>query len=61
MPVPFNKTGHGFTDIVIIWDEFKQVLHSDYNGTYICCVLEWTEGPPPWLGPMSETFFKSLD
>ena len=39
----FNKTGHGLTDIIIAWDEFKPVLYPDvfcvYNSTYIC-VLE---------------------
>ena len=26
----FNKTGHGLTGIVIAWDEFKPVLHTEY-------------------------------
>ena len=30
MPELFNKTGHGLTDIVIAWDEFKPVLHPEY-------------------------------
>ena len=25
----FNKTGHGLTDIIIAWDEFKPVLYPD--------------------------------
>ena len=29
MPEVFNKTGYGLTDIVIVWDEFKPVLHPD--------------------------------
>ena len=32
MPDDFNKTGHGFTDIVIAWCESKSVLHPDYFG-----------------------------
>ena len=28
----FNKTGHGLTDIVITWDEFKAVLHPECFG-----------------------------
>ena len=27
VPQVFNKTGHGLTDIIISWDEFKPVLH----------------------------------
>ena len=30
MPELFYKTGHGLTDIVIAWDEFKPVLHLEY-------------------------------
>ena len=29
MPEVFNKTGHGLTDIIIAWDDFKPVLHPD--------------------------------
>ena len=32
MPEVFNKTGHGLTDIVIAWDEFKAVLHPELFG-----------------------------
>ena len=32
MPEVFNKTGHGLTDIVIAWDEFKAVLHPEFFG-----------------------------
>ena len=32
MPVLFDKTGHGLTDIVIAWDEFKPVLDPEYFG-----------------------------
>ena len=61
MPELFNKTGQGVTDIVIAWDEVKPVLHPEYFFTYTYCVLEWNEGPPPWLGPVSKKFFKSLE
>ena len=41
MPEVFNKTGHGFTNIVIASDEFKAVLHPDFfsgnKGNYIYC------------------------
>ena len=30
MPNGFDKTGHGRTDAVIAWDEFKPVLHLGY-------------------------------
>ena len=29
IPEVFNKTGHGLTDIVIVWDEFNPVLTPD--------------------------------
>ena len=29
MPDIFNKTGHGLTDIVCAWDEFKADLHPE--------------------------------
>ena len=32
MPEVSNKTGHGLTDIVIAWDEFKAVLHPEVFG-----------------------------
>ena len=32
MPDVFNKAGHGLTDIVIAWDEFKAVLHLEFFG-----------------------------
>ena len=32
MPEAFNKTGHGLTDIVIAWDEFKADLHPEFFG-----------------------------
>ena len=36
MPELFNKTGHGLTDIVIAWDEFKAVLHPEFfEGTRV--------------------------
>ena len=36
MPEVFNKTGHGLTDIVIAWDEFKAVLHPEFfEGTRV--------------------------
>ena len=34
MPDVFNKTGHGLTDIVIAWYEFKLVLHPEYFWEY---------------------------
>ena len=30
MPEVLDKTGHGLTEIVIAWDEFKAVLHSEF-------------------------------
>ena len=30
MPKVINKTGHGLTGIVIAWDEFQSVLHTEY-------------------------------
>ena len=30
MPEVFNKTGHGLTNIIIVWDEFKPVLHQEF-------------------------------
>ena len=44
----FSKTGHGLTDIIIAWAEFKSVLLLElfqYNGTYINSVLEWNWRP----------------
>ena len=29
IPELFNKTGHGLTDIVIAWDEFRPVFHPE--------------------------------
>ena len=40
MPKVFNKTGHGLTDIVIAWDEFKPVLHTEYFWDNVYCMLE---------------------
>ena len=49
MPEVFNKNGHGLTDIVIAWDEFKAVLHpeifGEIKGSYIYCVLDWNWRP----------------
>ena len=30
MPKVFNKFGHGLTGTVIVWDEFKPVLYTEY-------------------------------
>ena len=40
MPKVFNKTGHGLTGIVIAWDEFKPVLHTEYFWDNVYCMLE---------------------
>ena len=65
MPEVFNKTGHGLIDIVIARDKFKAVLHPKFFGgirviiSTVC--LSGTEGPPPWLRPVSKIFFLSLE
>ena len=48
MPEVFDNTGHSLTDIIIVWDEFKPVLHPEFfthNSTYIYCVQEWNWKP----------------
>ena len=62
MPEVFNKTGHGLTDIIIAWDEFKALLHPEFLGEirlviYTVCQSE-TEGPPPLLGLVKNIFFE---
>ena len=39
MPEGFDKTGHGLTDIVIAWDEFKPVFHSVFFWEQECIYL----------------------
>ena len=34
MPEVINKTGHGLTDIIIAWAEFKPVLHPETFGEH---------------------------
>ena len=48
VPEVCNKTGHGLTNIIIAWDEFKPVLQASpaasffrNSSTYIYCILEW--------------------
>ena len=41
MPEVFNKTGHGLTDIVIAWAEFKPVLHREFFGQTINTSTEY--------------------
>ena len=48
MPEVFTKTGHGLTDIIIVWAEFKPVLHPEFFGQnvkYIYWVREWNWRP----------------
>ena len=61
MPEVFNKTGDDLTDIIIIWDEFKPVLHQSFfgnNGTYIYCVLEWNWRPSTMIGACVKIFLR---
>ena len=32
MPEVFNKTGHGFTNVIVAWDKFKSLLHPEFFG-----------------------------
>ena len=50
----FNKTGNVLTGIVIVWDEFKQVLHIVFLGIISTVCKSGTE--VPWLGPVSKSF-----
>ena len=65
MPEVFNKTGHGLTDIVIAWDEFKAVSHPEFfwgnKGNYIYCVLEWNWRLSTMVGACVKYFFWSLE
>ena len=65
MPEVFNKTGHRLTDIVIAWDEFKPVLHTEFflgnKGSYIYCLLEWNWRPSTIVGACVKYFFWSLE
>ena len=61
MPEGFIKTGHGFTDIIIVWDDFKSMFHHfGNNSTYIYCVLEWNWRPFIMVGACA-IFLKSLE
>ena len=61
MPEVFNKTGHGLTDIVIAWDEFKAVLHPEFFAPRVVISTEWNWRPSTVVGTCVKYFFWSLE
>ena len=58
-----NKTEHGLTEIIIVWNKFKPVLHPRLwgnNVTYTYCLLEWNWRPSTMVGACVKKFLKSL-
>ena len=58
-----NKTEHGLTEIIIVWNKFKPVLHPKLwgnNVTYTYCLLEWNWRPSTMVGACVKRFLKSL-
>ena len=58
----FNKTGHGLTDIIVVWAEFKPVFQQEFfgqNGTYIYWVLEWNWRSSTMVGGSIKNLFRT--
>ena len=57
MSEAFNKTVHGFTNIIIAWNDFKPVFHHfGSNSTYIYCELEWSWRTSTMVGACVDCF-----